>query len=557
MFKTILNSLFAIITFLISLDCISQVDLRHLTYEKLHDSITKSNDLDQQIALLQFCLDKAKAENNAKEMIAAYRKLMFRSELNEAKLYGDSLIQIAKDSKDNLNLAISYQSLATYSYAQKDYRASLNACLTAESYILKTDDLYTLYKIRNSIGRIKYHIGEIQEALDIYLEAEKYYSTQTGINNLYGQLNSIFFISKCYMEMNQWDLSNKYTLKGLNLLKAEKPELFWQSYFSFLQGISAYEKKDFKVAQEKLKFAIPTFENEIDDLNIATVYLYLGKIEWNQNRYDDAIPYFLKVNDLFEEKNQINKTLREAYTYLIEYYEKEKNLEQQLKFTNQLIKVDNYLNGEYRILSNRLRTDFDLRALLVAKQNLEKQIENQANQNWIWILGSISIIGLFCGGYFVWSSRKQQKKTVVISNEVLLNEPIQEVIPKATTPDSININENIIEDLLAKLTKFEKQKQYLKTTISQKGLAEEWETNTSYLSKVINTYKEKNFKQYINDLRIDYAIATLKTNANLRSYKIDALANQFGFSNARSFTDAFMARTGIKLTSYIKQQNEE
>lgn len=555
MFKTILNSFFAIITFLISLDCISQVDLRHYTYEKLHDSITKNIDLEQQITLLEICVDKAKDEKNAKELIAAYRKLMFRAELNEAKLYGDSLVNVAKETNDNLNIAISYQTISTYYYSQKDYRASLNACLTAENHILKTDDLYTLYKIRNSIGRIKYHIGEIQEALDIYLEAEKYYSTQTGINNLYGQLNSIFFISKCYMEMNQWDLSNQYTLKGINLLKAEKPELFWQSYFSFLQGISAYEKKDFKVAKEKLKFAIPTFEKEIDDLNLGTIYLYLGKIEWDQNHHDKAIPYFLKVNDLFEEKNQINKTLREAYTYLIEYYEKDKNLEQQLKFTNQLIKVDNYLNGEYRILSNRLRTDFDLRALLDAKKNLEKQIENQANQNWIWILGSIAIIGLFCGGYFVWSNRKQQKNTV--SNEAILNEPIQEIVPEATTPESININENIIEDLLAKLTKFEKQKQYLKTTISQKGLAEEWETNTSYLSKVINTYKEKNFKQYINDLRIDYAIEALKTNANLRSYKIDALADQFGFSNARSFTDAFMARTGIKLTTYIKQQNGE
>ncbi|RYJ39601.1 Response regulator receiver protein [Flavobacterium anhuiense] len=73
------------------------------------------------------------------------------------------------------------------------------------------------------------------------------------------------------------------------------------------------------------------------------------------------------------------------------------------------------------------------------------------------------------------------------------------------------------------------------------------------MSKVVNVYKEKSFTQYINDLRIEFAINQLQVNNKLRKYTVQALALEFGFNNAESFSTAFYKKTGIKPTYFIKE----
>jgi AraC-like DNA-binding protein len=79
-----------------------------------------------------------------------------------------------------------------------------------------------------------------------------------------------------------------------------------------------------------------------------------------------------------------------------------------------------------------------------------------------------------------------------------------------------------------------------------------FDSNSSYVSKVINHFKQKSFSQYINDLRIDFVVEQLKTNKTWRKYTIQALANEIGFSSPDSFTRAFYKKTGIKTSYFLK-----
>ena len=79
------------------------------------------------------------------------------------------------------------------------------------------------------------------------------------------------------------------------------------------------------------------------------------------------------------------------------------------------------------------------------------------------------------------------------------------------------------------------------------------EKTPQYVSKIVNTHKGKSFIQYINDLRIEYAIIQLQKNNKLQKYTINALALEFGFNNAESFSTAFHKRTGLKPTYFIKE----
>jgi AraC-like DNA-binding protein len=116
----------------------------------------------------------------------------------------------------------------------------------------------------------------------------------------------------------------------------------------------------------------------------------------------------------------------------------------------------------------------------------------------------------------------------------------------------MNIPKETEEALIKKLNQFENSKQFTKQDMSLALLASQFETNTKYLSEIINTYKNKNFNSYINELRINYITDRLKNNKTYLQYKISYLAEESGFSSHSSFATVFKAVTGIPPTVFIE-----
>ena len=92
-----------------------------------------------------------------------------------------------------------------------------------------------------------------------------------------------------------------------------------------------------------------------------------------------------------------------------------------------------------------------------------------------------------------------------------------------------DISEEIVNEILANLDRFEVNKSFLSHEITLNEVAKSFGSNSSYLSKVINIEKGKNFSNYINDLRIAFTIEELKENSIFRKYTIMAIANESGF----------------------------
>ena len=59
------------------------------------------------------------------------------------------------------------------------------------------------------------------------------------------------------------------------------------------------------------------------------------------------------------------------------------------------------------------------------------------------------------------------------------------------------------------------------------------------MSKIINVYKQKNFNNYINDLKLEYILEKLKTDTTFLNKDVKELANISGFNNAEGFSDNF------------------
>ncbi len=112
--------------------------------------------------------------------------------------------------------------------------------------------------------------------------------------------------------------------------------------------------------------------------------------------------------------------------------------------------------------------------------------------------------------------------------------------------------------ILEQLDQFEANNGFLSQDISQVKLSKSFKTNSTYLSKVINLKKDKNFSQYINDLRVDYFMKEIKVSEKFKKFTIKALANECGFKSAESFSKAFYKKHGIYPSYFLNQlQNKK
>lgn len=193
-------------------------------------------------------------------------------------------------------------------------------------------------------------------------------------------------------------------------------------------------------------------------------------------------------------------------------------------------------------------------------------------QNVIIIVLCSALIGLFL--HF----RSKQKKQLARIRNILRNHRQEFVQDKGfysedPKPDFANISIEEIQNnddekgrkkaespmtseteakLLELLDDFEKGTSFTNKNMSLSFLAGELNTNTKYLSHLINRHKNSDFKTYINRLRINYIVDKLVNDEKYRQYKISILAEECGFSSHSKFASVFKQITDYSPSVYIK-----
>ncbi|AYZ35436.1 AraC family transcriptional regulator [Chryseobacterium indologenes] len=109
------------------------------------------------------------------------------------------------------------------------------------------------------------------------------------------------------------------------------------------------------------------------------------------------------------------------------------------------------------------------------------------------------------------------------------------------------------EELLKIKTQLENimvlQEPYLDSELNLIKLAEMLSVSTHHLSYVINTGFNKNFFQYVNEFRVEYAKILLKTDSKL---SILGIAYESGFNSKTSFNTTFKKVTGLTPSEFKK-----
>lgn len=105
------------------------------------------------------------------------------------------------------------------------------------------------------------------------------------------------------------------------------------------------------------------------------------------------------------------------------------------------------------------------------------------------------------------------------------------------------------ELLFLKCTNMIRAKQfYLNGKYSLEELAEDVQSNKSYISKAINTQAGMTYPQYLNKLRVEYALTLMKKDPHMPLSDVALLS---GFSHQSAFSDSFKKNVGVSPRSYL------
>lgn len=483
---------------------------------------------------------------------------------NKAIQYLDSSIAYSTNQNDYNFPALSYSRKAYELRMQFKYSKALANYFKAEKYAKDNNEDLNFY-IKRSIGVLRSEeLGEVEEALLLYRECLSYIRKKDISSLKYSSdyHNLLFVIADAHKSLKNLDSASFYNKLGYkeSIITNDK---FYIPYFILNEGANEMLKKNYKASLDSINKALPQIILDKNFGNILASYFYLGKSYAGMSSEKKAIQNFIKVDSMYLLNKRITPEFISGYSYLIEYYKKTGDKENQLKFLNKFMSIDSILQRNYKHLNKVLVKEYDTPRLLAEKESLVQSLQNNESRYFIWILILIVGIGGLIG-YQFYSKKQYQKRFEAIIRPTSVDFQPSGAIKKeddfkqeSKSQESRGIAIEVVEQLLEKLVYFERNKGYLENTITIQKVALQLNTNAKYLSNVINEHKGKTFVHYINDLRITHAVDQLQAQTKLRNYTMPFLAKEFGFNSAEAFAAAFYKKNKIKPTFFLKALENE
>ncbi|MCL7752875.1 helix-turn-helix domain-containing protein [Polaribacter sp. Z022] len=455
-----------------------------------------------------FWIYKNKTDYNKAFEIAIRRKKLTETLGKKNAIYNASILG------DYNNIAIIKDCMGFYTESRKILKESYAKLPEIYFNLSKTD----YYKNPN---QSEYFL-KLNQSSTLNLIAESYLNSSADYTSKDLDSASIYF-KKAYNVAKTFNPPHKnsetlYQIREVEVLIAKKK---FKNALELIQKFNS-NSKEFKT------------EQNINSLKAICFY--------NLNNTDSTLIYGKKYLLCYNENPKSKKRLHVIYDILANQYYKNNQKDSAYKYSELTIKELNFITDN-KNATNKLHYLYDFNNT----KELNETIKNTNKKNkytFIFYSFVLLIIAIIIIYYFYKKNRKTKIELAKINIEVK-DKPI-------TPKKEYNINEELEETVLNGLIDLENSKDFLKPTFNINVLTKKLNTNTTYLSYIINKTKNKTFKNYITELRIEYLIKLLAENKDYRKYTIKYLAEEIGYTNASAFTRAFKKYKGVTPSEFIK-----
>lgn len=476
---------------------------------------------------LEYCRKSLEINKNNKKLIANNLSLLSQiyndiGRLEEATKYALQAIEIFKELKYFDKIGYPYLNLSQLYEGLNDKKKSQEYLKLAVEIFEKTNNLRGLSYVYNYIGG-RLLRDNPSEALQYYYKSLKY---RTLINEKQG------------ISFTEGNIANVFSILG-------KPD-----------SILFHLNKSFKAA------------NEIQD-PLALSQVYLGFASYNSRFISNktAIEYALRALVLLkqikylESEENTYEMLSNCYNEMGDsrnslYYLKLKNEVHDTLYTQEMRKSVANLRMKYDVEEK----EKELAAFAANKTDLESRVEFQRLLTWITILGSSLVIGLVLFYY--------RKKVVAVmrffktipqrsaEDKRRMKSVMKSIENQTEILTTKHIDTEIAENILSKLAELMiNEKVFLNPQISQQEIAKRLNTNTAYLSRIINDKLSSNFSNYVNHFRIEEAKLLILSNKE-NNLSFEGIGQVVGFNSKSAFNYAFKKATGKTPTIFASENSK-
>lgn len=467
--------------------------------------------------------------------------------------------------------------------------------IVSERY--KDDDNATARQLSiralNNIGLIyKYFIYDYPQAYD-YLNRAYELSVEYGEDDLTPMVM-----------VNLGDLFNDYgVIYNSDIMKEKSEALFDQSFKK------SYESKDWRMLATSffnlsclnyeidLKKYGSIFADEIpkDAPNIEFVRLqYRGVEAIQKGRLEEARKYFEKQLEGHDQGWLDNRWHLFSYLNIAETYRREGNLRQAAQEYKKALQISNlndmrdlsafiseqlskcfaalgdldaeslyhkeYLDRMESIHNSRLSYVAELKYISDLKKEEENRREAQLrekNQRYL-IMGVVIIlvIVVFASALILRQNRRLRK------HNSMLFERYQNILDKTSVKDdtkysNIKLTNDLRKDLSERIRKVMEEADIIcRQDFSLKDMAKMVDSNTTYVSRVINEDYGITFATLLSNLRVREACRRINED-RYTNITIEAIANNVGFKSRTAFLNAFKREVGLSPSEYIRMAKKE
>ena len=347
-------------------------------------------------------------------------------------------------------------------------------------------------------------------------------------------------------------------------------------YLSFNRGLIASCKKQYRQALEHLNHALDVLTKS--QLGVSpSIWYEMGNAYLGWGKQDSALVYYSRAIELAQHDNNFEEACQ-AYKALSEVY-KNKNLsDSAVKYQTCYINLQDSL--------------FNINKFNLAKAELfdyENELVNRhisSLQGWIWILAGIVLLVLAVLAIITYLYRQLQSAQwlLVRKNEELIaqnekskqlradyvssireSSPGLNIISADVHDDAEEVSMDNDSNNSVELPFSREQKMLLLDQITQamenpdviidpdfnlNKLAKMVNSNTKYVSAIINDSFQKSFKALLNENRIREVCRRLGDEANYGHLTIAAIANSVGYNSMNNFIMFFKRIVGMTPSKY-------
>lgn len=449
-----------------------------------------------------------------------------------------------------MKMADAYLKIKTPNFAK-----STEMLFKAKEIAENANDTHLKAKIYGSIAN-QYSFLNFTEKIKPYLDLSKKEVTQ-----LPDGFEKNFLIARLFIEygnldadQSQFDSAKKNYQNALKSLRKNgsptKKDVFQYRRAFYNIGVSYLHLKQNDSAEYFLNKALKIQDSENKEFKYF-IYNTLGKVYANKNEHQRAVD---SLEIALAEKNFKDDRLKaDVYKQLIASYKNLNLPEKYIEYSEKLLALDPNVKEN------------NLKAIHTAVNEEQKSflgiISVKNNYNKLLLLSCLAIIIL--GGICILFINNKRKQERLKYQNFILNlekKPSIEVSPseiKTTEKSSPNIPTIAENMILEKLEKFEASTKFTNPKLSVASLAVLFKTNPTYLSETIKKHKEKNFNNYINELRINYICKEILEKKEFLNFKISYLAEHAGFSSHSTFTTVFKMLTGISPSTFLREAEKK